>query len=563
MGGISPRARFVTLFIVASFCITSVGPCEFLPDDEGIHLLATPTAVAVQQPPTDAPTASPATQVAVLLTDTPVPVTPTPTVGTASISGFFSYPSEGGYPSLTVFVRNTDSGELIDAEYAACPLYGDCGGFEITVPAPAQYVLFAVLNEDSECNGAYTDRSGSLLPISVRPGDNIAKIDIGFCFFGIPEYIPAHTAATSISGTCPGAPPTRLSIGMRAYVSFDPPDPNRVRTQPSRSADIVGDMMPGTKMTILDGPGCASNWVWWKVRSDDGLVGWTAEGDQSAYWLVPIAGGAEPTVASSNPMKLWVETVDGCKVTVNGVLLGEQGPWSWEWGDGNGNTGWFPQEHTYSASGTYVVRVASASGTANSLSVTVDCPSGTVSSSYDEAQVRYILADAQLGNVIGYYRSFLDQPAVAEAVRRWDAGVRVTNISQFERKIVGDKGWQVVYAGTDTLINGMDVQLSTDAAPATGLILTIVNDSFRHVVKVTVKNFDTDAYIGEATARYDGAGKDGTILLPSPGNYRIIAESLFYPVHHESVVYFGGDCILHFDPATISGSAGNCQIVQP
>lgn len=88
------------------------------------------------------------------------------------------------------------------------------------------------------------------------------------------------------------------------------------------------------------------------------------------------------------------------------------------------------------------------------------------SSQFDEAQVRYILADAQLGNVIDYYRGFLNQPAVAEAVRRWDTGVRVTNISQFERKIVGDKGWQVVYAGTNILINGMDVQLSTDTTTA-------------------------------------------------------------------------------------------------
>jgi hypothetical protein len=82
-------------------------------------------------------------------------------------------------------------------------------------------------------------------------------------------------------------------------------------------------------------------------------------------------------------------------------------------------------------------------------------------SAFNEAQVRYILADSQLGG-IDYYRQFLDQPAVAEAVRRWDAGVRVTNINQFERKIVGDKGWQIVYVGTDTLIDGMDVRLTTD-----------------------------------------------------------------------------------------------------
>jgi hypothetical protein len=82
-----------------------------------------------------------------------------------------------------------------------------------------------------------------------------------------------------------------------------------------------------------------------------------------------------------------------------------------------------------------------------------------------EAQVRYIIADIQLGSVDGYYRGFLDQPAVADAISRWDAGIRVQNITDFERIINGDAGWQVVYAGTTTLINGMDVILTEGEAP--------------------------------------------------------------------------------------------------
>ncbi len=77
-----------------------------------------------------------------------------------------------------------------------------------------------------------------------------------------------------------------------------------------------------------------------------------------------------------------------------------------------------------------------------------------------EAQIRYVIADIQLGGVDNYYRQFLDQPAIAEAIRRWDAGVRVVNISQFERKIVGS--WMIVYAGTENQINGLDVLLTTD-----------------------------------------------------------------------------------------------------
>jgi hypothetical protein len=82
----------------------------------------------------------------------------------------------------------------------------------------------------------------------------------------------------------------------------------------------------------------------------------------------------------------------------------------------------------------------------------------------DESRVRYILADIQLGGVDGYYREHVDAEEVAEALRRWDAGITVTNIHQFERKIVNEN-WQVVYAGTETLIDGSDVLLTTDPQP--------------------------------------------------------------------------------------------------
>lgn len=81
-----------------------------------------------------------------------------------------------------------------------------------------------------------------------------------------------------------------------------------------------------------------------------------------------------------------------------------------------------------------------------------------------EAQIRYILADAQLGNVIEYYRQYTDQSqAIAEAIRRWDAGVRVANPERFERQIIFSAGWKVVYWENGQLINGMDVVLTSDA----------------------------------------------------------------------------------------------------
>ncbi len=81
----------------------------------------------------------------------------------------------------------------------------------------------------------------------------------------------------------------------------------------------------------------------------------------------------QPTV-DTNPMKLWVNSVNGCQVNLNGVIRDVQGPWNWDWGDGASSTGWFPQDHTFPQSGSYVVRVSANSGEANSINVSVSCP---------------------------------------------------------------------------------------------------------------------------------------------------------------------------------------------
>ena len=81
--------------------------------------------------------------------------------------------------------------------------------------------------------------------------------------------------------------------------------------------------------------------------------------------------------------------------------------------------------------------------------------------STNESHVRYILADIQIGNVFDYYRTKISDEETAEALRRWDAGVRVVNSEQFERRVMNGR-WHIVYTGTTGPINGMDVSLSSD-----------------------------------------------------------------------------------------------------
>lgn len=87
----------------------------------------------------------------------------------------------------------------------------------------------------------------------------------------------------------PGDYLSRLHVGDTVKVSEDPPLPNRVRESAGTDSEVLGHLQPGEQAVILEGPGCSNQWVWWKVRSTKtGLEGWTAEGDQDAYWLIPV-----------------------------------------------------------------------------------------------------------------------------------------------------------------------------------------------------------------------------------------------------------------------------------
>lgn len=101
------------------------------------------------------------------------------------------------------------------------------------------------------------------------------------------------SAGNTIENACQEARPTRLKIGDFAFVSFYPPLNQRVRSGPGTSNSILDVIPVGSAVKILDGPECADNWVWWKVRVlSSKLEGWTSEGDADAYWLIPCASRA-------------------------------------------------------------------------------------------------------------------------------------------------------------------------------------------------------------------------------------------------------------------------------
>ncbi|MEJ5241104.1 MAG: hypothetical protein WHS87_07900 [Anaerolineales bacterium] len=118
-----------------------------------------------------------------------------------------------------------------------------------------------------------------------------------------------------------------------------------------------------------------------------------------------------------------------------------------------------------------------------------------------EARIRYIMADIQLSGLDEYYRGFPDDPFAAEAIARWDRGIRVVNIDKFERKLVNGQ-WTITYARTDTPVNGMDIRLSSDD-DSEARIRYIMADIQLSGLDGYYRGFPDDPLAAEAIARWD------------------------------------------------------------
>ncbi len=88
-----------------------------------------------------------------------------------------------------------------------------------------------------------------------------------------------------------------------------------------------------------------------------------------------------------------------------------------------------------------------------------------------QPQVRYLLADMTLGGNRKLYRDYPAterDPDSREAIRLRDAGVRVVNTNEFERRWVANqfgkdgRGMRVVFRGSNRTIAGSEVLLSAD-----------------------------------------------------------------------------------------------------
>jgi hypothetical protein len=120
-----------------------------------------------------------------------------------------------------------------------------------------------------------------------------------------PTVTPAHTSTplpppepatvtpmpTSTPVDCPGIMPSRLSKGMKVVVTKN----LNLRSSPEAvTGNLIRTNLTGTELEIMGEPVCVPDpehpYLWWQVRTPDGLIGWSVEASASGtfYFMKPI-----------------------------------------------------------------------------------------------------------------------------------------------------------------------------------------------------------------------------------------------------------------------------------
>lgn len=87
---------------------------------------------------------------------------------------------------------------------------------------------------------------------------------------------------------CPGAPPSTISVGIRARVTSSDEDPLPLRLRQTPGGEFIVSIDEGTEFSVIGGPQCADQYTWWNIRMADGTTGWSAEGDANNYFMEPV-----------------------------------------------------------------------------------------------------------------------------------------------------------------------------------------------------------------------------------------------------------------------------------
>ncbi|MCC6616522.1 MAG: hypothetical protein IT320_23815 [Anaerolineae bacterium] len=119
-------------------------------------------------------------------------------------------------------------------------------------------------------------------PIGERGGYNVAQV-----VWGPTAWLVSRAGDVEVPTSC-NALPTRLRVGDLAQVL--PGEPNNLRSVPSLAGRVLGIIPGGAQFQVDGGPECGDGFTWWLVNYN-GVIGWTAEGNATDYWVEPVAAG--------------------------------------------------------------------------------------------------------------------------------------------------------------------------------------------------------------------------------------------------------------------------------
>lgn len=100
---------------------------------------------------------------------------------------------------------------------------------------------------------------------------------------GTPFVFPSAVGSSSV---CQSAPPTHLILHERGQVTNEDPQPLNIRSQPGLDGRIAAVLRSLDIFFVIEGPRCADDYTWFKVRVGD-VEGWIAEGEPGLYYVEP------------------------------------------------------------------------------------------------------------------------------------------------------------------------------------------------------------------------------------------------------------------------------------
>ena len=152
--------------------------------------------------------------------------------------------------------------------------YSKVYGIKILVVCLALFLLGCQSDQTDRAINIESDSGGSEFYSGDKPNDSN----------------PVDSNEQTIINSCPGAPAQRVKVGDRAYVSTKN-DRLIVRKDGYKNATEIARIQPGTYFYIIDGPKCdeSNGWTYWKIETDNGLVGWVSEGGDNIdyYFIAP------------------------------------------------------------------------------------------------------------------------------------------------------------------------------------------------------------------------------------------------------------------------------------